>query len=80
MNQGGFVYDCRGIIADAKGRMQGKTVKRKFVWGERAFTQRRRAGGDREEEDRCRQRAKQRMAEAAGRHQLAHSRPFPRPG
>ena len=33
--QGGFVDDCRGIIADAKGRMQGKELKRKFVRDER---------------------------------------------
>ncbi len=35
-DQGGFVDDCRRIIADARGRMQGKEVKRKFVRGERA--------------------------------------------
>ena len=36
MGQGGLVDDCRGIIADARGRMQGKEVKRKFVRDERA--------------------------------------------
>ena len=34
-DHGGFVDDCRGIIADAKGRMQGKELKRKFVRDER---------------------------------------------
>ena len=50
-DQGGSVDDCRGIIVDTKGRMQGKEVKRKFVRGERAVKQRRRAGGNMEEED-----------------------------
>ena len=38
-DQGGFADDCRGLIADSKGRMQGKEVKRKFVRGERAYTE-----------------------------------------